>query len=497
MDSPSNSKQAAWLAIGQFCAYAIGIVSPMILSRYFNKGDYGTYKQVMYVYSILTMVFTFGLPRAYSYFIPRVSLGESRDVIRKITVIFIAIGVFFSVLLFLGAPIIAKILNNPDLSLAFKYFAPTPLFLLPVVGLDCIMAAYKRSQIVALYSILTKVFTLLCIVLPVVLFGGTYLSAIIGFDVASFITFLLALYLRNIPTKGVDLEKTRVTIKEILNFSIPLMVASIWIMIFQSANQFFISRYYGNETFADFSNGFIEFPIVPMIVNSVATVLLPLFSGIVDNNKAGIRNVWVSALTKSVKIIYPITVFSMMFAGLIMTCFYGRQYTTSGVYFVIKNFDGFFAIIPFYPVLLALGKTRQYSNIHMIMAIVILPLEYLVVLMGLPAVMIGIVFEGCAFIKVAMQFFIVSKSIDMSFKELIPFAQMLKVAFVSALAGVVPLLIIHKTSNINEWIMLFVSGILFLICYYILCWLFRLSYRNIIEGYISGSRLNFLVKLVP
>ena len=100
MESSSNSKQAMWVAIGQFCAYAIGIVSPMILSRYFDKGDYGTYKQVMYVYSTLTTVFTFGIPRAYSYFIPRVSLGESRDVIKKITNIFICIGLLFSVLLF-------------------------------------------------------------------------------------------------------------------------------------------------------------------------------------------------------------------------------------------------------------------------------------------------------------------------------------------------------------------------------------------------------------
>ena len=77
------------------------------------------------------------------------------------------------------------------------------------------MAAYKRTQLIALYSISTKIFTLLCIVVPVIFFGGNYIHAIIGFDIASLLSFVLALYLRNIPVKEIDIEKTSITIKEI------------------------------------------------------------------------------------------------------------------------------------------------------------------------------------------------------------------------------------------------------------------------------------------
>ena len=57
-EQTSNTKQAAWIAIGSFFSFIVGIVSPMILSRYFGKGDYGTYKQVMYVYNTLLTIFT-------------------------------------------------------------------------------------------------------------------------------------------------------------------------------------------------------------------------------------------------------------------------------------------------------------------------------------------------------------------------------------------------------------------------------------------------------
>lgn len=486
-----------WVAIGQFCAYAIGIVSPMILSRYFDKGDYGTYKQVMYVYSTLTTVFTFGIPRAYSYFIPRVAIGESRDVIKKITNIFICLGIFFSILLFLGAPLIARLLKNPDLAIALKYFSPTPLFLMPVVGLDCILASYKKTQFLAIYSISTKVFTLICIVLPVILFKGTYVHAIIGFDIASFITFILALYLRNIPTKGIPLERTTVTICDILNFSVPLMVASIWIMIFQSANQFFISRYYGNEVFADFSNGFIEFPIIPMVVNSVATVLMPVFSGMLAKDKSGIKDVWGSALSKSVKITYPMAVFSIVFSTLIMVCFYGDSYQSSGIYFLIKNFEGFFAIIPFYPILLSLGKTKEYSTIHMVMAIAIIPMEYIIVKLGLPATMIGVVFVLCSITKVFLQFVIVSKSVNLSFRELIPYKDMLMVCGVSVVSTIIPYIFAAHYSELNKYLLLVVSVLIFVIVYYALCWLAKITYRDIAEGYLSRTKLSGVIRLIP
>lgn len=497
MESNSNSKQAMWVAIGQFCAYAIGIISPMILSRYFDKGDYGTYKQVMYVYSTLTTVFTFGIPRAYSYFIPRVAPGESRDVIRKITNIFICIGLMFSVLLFLGSPLIAQLLKNPDLEIALKHFSPTPLFLMPIVGLDCILASYKKTQFLAIYSISTKVFTLICIVLPVMFFNGTYIHAIIGFDIASFVTFLLALYLRNIPTKGISIEKTTITIRDILKFSLPLMVASIWIMIFHSANQFFVSRYYGNAVFADFSNGFIEFPIIPMVVNSVATVLMPAFSGMIAKDKTGIREVWVSALLKSVKITYPMTVFSVVFSSLIMMCFYGDIYMSSGIYYLIKNIEGFFAIIPFYPILLAFGKTKVYSNIHMVMAIAIIPMEYLVVKFGLPPTMIGIVFVLCSFMKVVLQFVFVSKSANLSFQDLIPYKDMLTVGIVATLSSILPYIFVVRHSEINKYSLLVMSLIVFVIIYYVLCWLFKITYKDIVDGYLSKSKWREVVKLIP
>ena len=86
----SNTIQSLWVAMGSLASFAFSIVSAAILSRYFAKEDYGTYKQVMYVYHTLLTVFTLGLPKSYSYFLPRVTKEEGLSLVKKITNIFTA-----------------------------------------------------------------------------------------------------------------------------------------------------------------------------------------------------------------------------------------------------------------------------------------------------------------------------------------------------------------------------------------------------------------------
>ena len=493
----SNSQQALWIAIGQFMAFSIGIISPMVLSRYFDKGDYGTYKQVMYVYSTLITVFSFGLPRAYSYFIPRVAIEESKDVIRKISSLLFWVGVLVSAIFFFCSHQIASLLKNEELELALKLFAPTPLFLLPVMGLDCILSSYKKAQYIAVYSVLTKVFTLLCIIVPVIAFNGTYIHAIIGFDIASFLSYFLAIYLRDIPIKHVRSIKTDVSIKEILIFVWPLMVASIWITIYNSANQFFISRYFGNEVFAEFSNGFLSIPVIPMVINSVATVLLPVFSGMSVNNRDGIKEVWRSALSKSFRITYPIIVFCIVFAELVMTCFYGNQYKNSGMFFILKNIEDFFLLIPFYPILLALGKSKSYSNIHLFIALFIVVIDYLVIVLGGGVISICLAYLLSSFIKVVIQFSVICKSLKVSFSDLIPFKDMLKLMCCSFASTVVPYVCMRYYIDVNKYLLLIILGVLFVFCYYFICLVTKITYKDIVSSYIPNLKNSVLFKLIP
>lgn len=498
MMATNNTRQATWVAIGRFLAYAVGIVTPMIFSRYFTKGDYGTYKQVMYVYSTLLVVFMLGLPQSYSYFIPKHPLSKSKDIINKITLLFTGLGALFSIFLFLGAGAIASLLKNPDLETALKVFSPAPLLLLPTMGLDGIFASFKRTHLLAVYTIVTKILTVACMIIPVVCFRGNYIHAIIGFDVASLATCVIALAMRNIPVRGVPREKSCVTYRDIFKFAIPLFHASIWGVIIASANQFFVSRYYGNEVFADFSNGYQELPFAAMVVAGVGTVLFPLFSRMDRDGKmtGEIYDTWNSSLVKSAKIIFPMLVFSVFFARLVMTCLYSNVYSASTIYFQIKNLGSLLYIIPFSPIILAIGRTRQYANVHLAIAVLIVLVEYLAVRIDSGPVIIAVISEFCQLLKIYLLMRIVSDYSGMSVARLIPGKKLGVILLASGIAGMSSYLIIRLLS-VNKFILLALALALFCVIYYVMCRVLKIKYKEIVSDLLGEYVSPSLLKLIP
>ena len=491
MPQTNNTKQAAWVAVGSLCSFGFTIVSSMILSRYFNKADYGTYKQVMYVYNTLLMVFTLGLPKAFSYFLPRVELAQSKSLISKITNLFFILGGLFSLLLFVFSPQIATFLNNPDLTKALRIFAIVPFFLLPTMGLDGILATFKQSKFIALYHILTNVFKLLCVALPVMIWDLGYEQALIGFVVSSFITFLLALYLKYLPVRNQPKEKCPITIKDIFRFSIPLLTASLWGVIITSCDQFFVSRYFGNETFAEFSNGWIPLPFIGMITSSTATVLSPIFSRMnhekVDPMKE-IYPLWVSVFEKSAKLIYPLVIYCLIFADMAMAVMYGEQYAVSGSYFRIKLITEFFAIIIFAPLIINIGAVKYYSRVLMVSAIIGIVLEFISVKILESPYAVCWVSTLCHIGRIFAFLWFVAKFFGVRIYQLFPIKLILQILIPSVILLVLERWILVDLCQLNALITLIISLVAYVALFFIYSLVMKMDYIGIIKPLINKKR---------
>lgn len=67
----SRTLQALWLALANLLSLSVTLVMQAVLCRYMTTSEYGTYSQVLYVYNTLLVVFSLGLPQAYSSILPR------------------------------------------------------------------------------------------------------------------------------------------------------------------------------------------------------------------------------------------------------------------------------------------------------------------------------------------------------------------------------------------------------------------------------------------
>ena len=91
----NRTAQTSWLAFANFISLISALIISAVLSRFMTPAEYGTYCQVNYVYSTLLVLFSFGLPGAYSYFLARVPVEEGRDVVRKLNLLFSVFRLFF------------------------------------------------------------------------------------------------------------------------------------------------------------------------------------------------------------------------------------------------------------------------------------------------------------------------------------------------------------------------------------------------------------------
>lgn len=431
----SNTKQAIWVGISQLSSFLLAIVSAAILARYFDKTEYGTYKQILYIYYTLLVLFSAGLQGAYSYFLPKQTMEQGKDFVYNLIKVFLILGAGYSLSLFLLAPVISDIFNNPELTKGLRIFSIVPVLILPTIGIEGVYATLRKTHVIAIYTTFTRILMLVLITMPVVLFKGTYITAIYGWIASSLITCAFAIYLILSPFRKVSRHPTMFNYKQILKYSLPLMVATVYGILIRFADQFFISRYYGAEVFAEFSNGFIDLPFISIISGATVTVLLPLFSKYneTSSGKKNIGQTWKSATERSVMIAYPLLAFFAFNAKSSVIALYGEQYSVSAVYFIIGMLIGYFNIIVFQTVLFALGKTRVYARIHLIQALLIWIVGYTVVYFsGSPiayAILSRVFYVG----QVCAGIWYAAKILGIKVNDILPLRIMLKVAVHSSL----------------------------------------------------------------
>jgi len=128
-----------------------------------------------------------------------------------------------------------------------------------------------------------------------------------------------------------------------------------------------------------------------MIAGSVRSVLLPLFSKAEsEGNLKEAFGIYNRAVFQSIKLIYPIVFFCLFFAGDIVILLYGAQYEVSKSYLRASLIRGVADVFPYLSVLLALGKSNVYLLVHLVFAVIIWLVDFIIVSLLLPPVSIAL-----------------------------------------------------------------------------------------------------------
>src|SRR5205823_4467838 len=102
------------LFIGRVLALCITLATPLVVVRVFSQADFGLYKQLFLLQSMLCMMLSLGLPWSLYYFLPREGARRGTFVSQTLVLLTIVggLGVLGCVLLKRG---VAIWLNSPEL----------------------------------------------------------------------------------------------------------------------------------------------------------------------------------------------------------------------------------------------------------------------------------------------------------------------------------------------------------------------------------------------
>ncbi|MGL5245156.1 MAG: putative polysaccharide biosynthesis protein [Sarcina sp.] len=218
MKEQSISKGFAILSLASIVAKVLSVLYVPLLTRIIGKEGMGIYGQVYDVFVFIYALTNVGIQTAISKYVAELNAeGNYRDALRTFKMsrtILLIVGTFFTLVMMLGAPIIARLSKNPEMVYGLVFLAPT-------VVVTSVLVTYKayfqgRNQVIpigiatVMEQVVNVVLSLICAYLLMRAGGKAMGSALgaaggtVGTSIGALIAVIYFIYIYNVY--GVEKE---------------------------------------------------------------------------------------------------------------------------------------------------------------------------------------------------------------------------------------------------------------------------------------------------
>ena len=337
------------LLIGGLITKVLGMLIKIIMARLIGTEGLGYYMLILPTFILLINISQLGLPLALSKLISE-DKKSSKKLFLSILPILIIINIIIMILIYILSPIISNnLLHNKDLELSIKAMS----LVIPFTSISSICRSYffgkQRMFPHVLSNIIEDLVRIIIMIIGVshiLPYGLKYticfiiLSNIISESIS---TIILLIFLpKNITIKKKDLYPNKSYMKESLKIGLPTTTSRIisniayflepiiltTSLIHTGYSSSFITREYG----------IISGYVLPLILLpsfftlAISQALLPVISkDYVNGNYKTIKKKLITAITLSLLIVIPITIFLLIKPSILLTLIY---HTNEGISYI-------------------------------------------------------------------------------------------------------------------------------------------------------------------
>jgi O-antigen/teichoic acid export membrane protein len=375
-------KPALTIMAGRTVGYAVLFLLPLVLVRVFDQQQFGTYKQVFLLYGTILNLAQIGMSESLFYFLPGASNDAGRYVGNSLLVLG-AIGLVLGAALYAGGDVVAQVMNNPALAPLMPLLSVYFVLMLASYVLEIVMTARHQYALAAASYGISDVARALLIVAPVLVFR-TVESLFYGAIVFAALRLGGTLWYcwRQF---GAALRPHRALLLRQAAYSLPFAFYVIFATGQESLHQYFVSSWFDAATFAIYSVGCLQVPLVDVVSSSVVNVMMVgMVQALREGRESAVVAMWHDSARKLALLFYPLVALLIVTAHDIITFLFTPAYAASVPIFRAWSIAILFAAIPMDGLLRVYAQTPFLLVINVVrLAIVAAGMYWFVSVFGL------------------------------------------------------------------------------------------------------------------
>ena len=465
------------LIYGRASSFLLSLLIPFFLTRILLKEDYGSYQQLVMIYTIVQAILLFGMPQSLLYYYPRKEMGEHPLLVRQTWMILLFSALIVMSLFWLGS----QIIDNHHLEeylILLGIYTSLMIFVMPIQNL--LILEGKTST--AMWSMIF--FTVIDIaILPTAAWlNPTTLGILHGIIFAASLKVVMVLFHVYSTYLTKEISGTSY-LKEQLAYGIPVGLTAMVYVINVNVDKYLVGLFFSSSVFAVYYLGSLWAPIFGWITQSASQVVTPMMSKAhKDGNLSEIKELYQNSISKLAFVFLPATILLIFIAEPLILTMFTETYRDSIPIFMI-----YLILVPTYSlnlgwILMASGQTKYLLKLALSMSIINVILSYwlLTTLEG-DNRLLGIPFSTVLVTWIST-ILVMNRSlatIESNFFETFPVKEMWKIASVSVLS-VLPVILLSALELSNP-LALFLSIVSFGIMFLALSYRLKLIGENEIK----------------
>ena len=329
----STVKPALRLMAGRGVAMMATFIAPLVLVRLFDQAQFGTYKQLFLVYGTLYNIAQVGMAESLFYFLPR-AVRPAGGYVANAMLTLGAAGLAGLLLLWAGAPAMARWLGNPALAGHLPRLGLFLMLMLPSAALEIVMIGCRRYSWGAISYGVSDVLRALALIVPALawrsldgLLAGAAVFAAVRL-VAAAVYFRREFDGELRPRAGLEWAQ--------LAYALPFALTVLVDTVQLSYHQYAVAHRFDAATFAVYSVGCFQVPLMELVASPLANVMMVrMAERLRDGRGDAALAVWTRTTRTLALIFFPVLAILLVSARDLIALLFTESYLASVPIFMV------------------------------------------------------------------------------------------------------------------------------------------------------------------